>query len=81
MSSRAERIVDVVRGLTSLATSIEFWKYMLLSRAEKIRRLAIYMVAIATVFGGTGFYVIVINPKLLVRLIVWCVAPLFICAV
>jgi hypothetical protein len=71
MSSKPERVIGVIRGVMMLATSIDFWKYMLLSRPEKVRRLATYMVAIATLFGGTSFYMIVINPKLLVQLIIW----------
>ena len=69
--SKVQHSLDVMSGVVSLATSVEFWKYMLLRRPDKVRRLAIYMVAIATAFGATGFYLLVINPKLLVRLIVW----------
>lgn len=73
MLSKPERVAGVIRGVLTLATSIDFWKYMLLSRPDKARRLAIYMVAIATLFGGTTFYMVVMNPKLLIKVIVWLV--------
>jgi hypothetical protein len=73
MSSKPQKLAGVIRGVLTLATSIDFWKYMLLSRPDKVRRLAVCMVAIATLFGGTTFYMIVLNPKLLIQVIVWLV--------